>query len=165
MDWIKRLKCELPRLKSGFSVICAGVGALFSLIFLVACGNFYIYKLLLLPRHAPPPILFFLLFFLCGALVGCAVGTICSFGKWSRAVLPLLFLLLSFFFLCLWYVALFKSLSFFFALFLLLMALLMAALSLKESLSLGAVPSLLIGALALPMLFYLWMTFAILILN
>ena len=165
MDLIKRLKSELFLLKTGFPPVCAGVGALFSLVLMVACGNFYLYKLLLLPRHAPPQLLFFLLFFLCGGLAGYTAGLIYACGKGKRVVFPLLCLLLSYVFLCLWYIALFKTVSPLFALFLMLMALLMAAVSLKDCLALGVLAALFTVALLLPLLFYLWMTFAILILN
>jgi hypothetical protein len=165
VDLIKRFKRELPNIKSGFSCICAGIGALFSLILMVACGNFHLYKLLLLPRHAPPALLFFLIFLLCGAMIGYTVGLIYCYSKCGRVLFPLLFALLSFVFLALWYISFFKSFAFLFGLFLLFMALFMAILALKECIPAGILPTVFMGVCLLPLLFFIWMTFAVVILN
>lgn len=165
MDLLNRFSRELSHMKSGFSFVCGGVGTLFSLILMVACGNFHLYKLLLLPRHAPPGIIFFMLFLLCGMLIGYTVGLIYSYSGCSKVLFPMLFALLSAVFLALWYVSFFRTFAFLLGLFLLFMALFMAFLSIKECLKVGVLPVLFVGVLFLPILFFLWMTFAVIVLN
>ena len=165
MELIKRLKREFPNIRSGFSCVCAGIGGLFSLILMVACGNFHLYRLLLLPRHAPPALLFFLIFLFCGAFIGYTVGLIYSYCRRGKVLFALLFSLLSFVFLALWYISFFRTLSFLFGLFLLLMALFMAVLALKECFHTGVLPTVFLLLHLLLLLFFTWMTFAVVILN
>ena len=74
MKTTRRIKPELTTLKNPAALISAGVGALAALICMVACGNYYLYSFLLLPRHAPPAFLFFLSFILTSALLFYSAG-------------------------------------------------------------------------------------------
>ena len=164
--WIKGVKSEVPVLKSGPSLAGAGAAVIVGLICIAACGNFYLYPMLLLPRHAPPTALFFLFFLLLCGLCGYHLGILFCFGKRKRgAVNAMIFTALSLVFLFLWYVAFFKTFAVLFSLFLMLMALITAVLSLKECISVGCLVPLLAAGMVLLELFYFWITFSVALLN
>ncbi len=165
MDLLKGLKRELPCLKSGFALVLGGAGALLSLIVMVACGNFFIYKLLLMPRHAPPPILFFLAVFLFSAYLGYIIGVLYDYMKRGRAFNALLFAVLTLLFFQLWYLSFFKTAALLFALFMLIMALFLALMMVKEGCVLGILPPVLGAGAVLSLLCFLWLTFSALLLN
>ena len=166
MNYLKEIKRELPALRSGTALVFAGAAFVFSLICIVACGNFYVYPLLLLPRHAPPAFFFFLVFSLLCALQGYVCGLLfCRCRTPKKYLAGVLFALFSFLFVLMWYIAFFKTFAFLFSLVLLLMALGMALLALKESLPLAVIPSLLLILIMGFLLFELWITFSVILLN
>ena len=165
MDLLKNAKREIPCLKSVFALVLGGVGLFSSLIVMVACGNFYLYKLLLMPRHAPPPLLFFLAVLLFCAFVGYLLGVITSYMRKGRGINALLFGILSLIFFFLWYISFFKTAALLFALFLLVMALLMVLMTFRECLPLGVFPPLFAVLDGVFLLFFLWLTFSAVILN
>ena len=165
MDLLKGLKCEMPCLKSGAAALVAGVGGLLSMIVMIACGNFYIYKLLLMPRHAPPALLFFFTVLLFSSLHGYTLGLIYCYGKKGRIPNALLFGILTLVFYFLWYISFFRTAALLFALFMLVMALLLGVMTVRECLQIGIVPSVMAGCSGAFLLYFLWLTFSAVILN
>ncbi len=166
MNLIKQLKTEKRILSSGYALIGAGAGALMALLTIIACGNFYVYPMLCMPRHSPPQFLFYLMFLLLSALVGYICGMTAAYKGESRCRLNgVLFLVLAVLFLLLWYIAFFKTLSFIFALFLLLAAFLLEVLAVREIWQVGFLPiPFLVGA-GLLSLWFLWLNITVILLN
>lgn len=165
MDLLKGVKSELSCFKSGFALLLGGVGAMLELIVMVACGNFYIYKLLLMPRHAPPPLLFFAAVLLYFTLLGYTLGLICEYMKRCKALTALLFGIMTMVFSLLWYISFFKTAALIFGLFMLIMALLLTLMTVRECLRIGVLPTAFAGLCGLGLLFFLWLTFSAAILN
>ncbi len=165
MDLLKGVKSEIPSLKSGFALLLGGVGAMLTLIIMVACGNFYIYKLLLMPRHAPPPLLFFAAVLLYFTLLGYTLGLICEQMKRCKVLMALLFGIMTMVFSLLWYISFFKTAALIFGLFMLIMALLLTLMTVRESLKIGVLPTAFVGLWGFGLLFFLWLTFSAAILN
>ncbi len=159
-------KKNFSPLMSGFSVCGAGAGLALAFLTEVVCGNFYIYKFLLLPRHSPPIVLFFLLytFFcaLCGYLIGCLISAV---GESREAILPLLCGICALLFLSLWYISFFKTCSFLFALFLLLFSLVMLFLTVKDHLFCFPILFLPVVLTVIGYIWFLWFNISVVLLN
>ena len=160
------LKSELDLFSSACTLIgaAAGLGAAFLTI--LFCGRFCVYALLLKPAHAPPAFLFYLLFTLQASFLGGLCG-MAAFRRCceKRNIISILFSALAALLFLLWYIAFFKTLSFFLALLLLLGALASSVFLLRDRLRQGLLP-LIFGILAsLGLLWFLWFNIATLLLN
>lgn len=160
------LKKELSRLASGQALVGGGTGLVLALVTVIACGRFYVYSFLYKPKHSPPALVFYLFFvFLCG-LAGYAAGyALSGCKKEKRRWGAVLFCGLALLFLILWYISFFAALSCFFALFLLLCALLLMVFAVRELFLFGvpgAVPAALCGV---GIVLLLWFNAAVILLN
>ena len=165
MKIIERLRRESALLKNRAALICAGAGGLSALIVLAACGNFYLYSFLLLPRHAPPAFIFYFMFVFTTALIfysgGIAYfGARCGAGK----VLPVLDLLSALFFV-IFYISFVSAAAFVFALLMLLVTAAVLFFAFRETLGESLILTVIHALLALLCLNDILLTAGVILLN
>lgn len=164
---IYKIKREAVALRSGYSLVGAIVGVVLAFITELSCGNFYVYRFLCLPRHAPPLLIFCLVFLAMMALIGYAVGTsfALSYAKCRGGKGGMVFESLAGLFALLWYIAFFATFSFLFGLFLLLCSIAMSALAFKEWWGKFCIPALFAAGQMAICIFFLWIDFSVILLN
>ena len=163
MKLISLFKKELGTLCAPLTLIGAGAGLAAGLITMIACGNLYLYRLLLLPRHAPPSFLFFFGYLLVLLLLGGCAGLMYA-GRCRKK--SGVFHLLTAAFVLLWYVAFMRTASFVFSVIMLLCAAVMLFFASAEAIEkrrlIAAVGSVLAGLLIVADLF---LTVSVILLN
>lgn len=166
MKLIAEVKKEARRLTTPTALIGFGGGLFAALIVMTACGNLRLYSFLLLPRHAPPPFIFYLIFLVTVSLLCGGAGILAARDRCGRTWIGCVFHLLSALFFVLWYISFMRSAAFVFSLIMLLCAAVMLFFAAGEGFERGAlIVSALDVVVAVHAAILLWLTVSVILLN
>ena len=165
MNILKRLKIEsaLLRLPGALISLCAGVVT--GLVCIIACGNFYLYSFLLLPRHAPPTVMFLIIFALSVDLLFFVSGLVFFSDRCSCKTSEAVFLMLAALFLLLFYISFMRCASFVLALLMLLCSVCLQVLAFIQSNKDLLLPMLMQALIFILTFILLWLDVSVILLN
>ena len=163
------IRAECREIRLLHCLVGAVCGLVLSIISALLAGNFFIlYRILLLPRSALPPLIFIMFQCLQFMLVGVIIAIILTTRrrrntKWRSAALLLHFTHLSL--LVIWFPLVFGSISFLIALIVAITAAALCFYSLRFAIRVSGIATLAAMAHFLWLVYLVWMSFAIVILN
>jgi len=163
------IRADCREIKLPQCLVGAVCGLVLSIVSALLAENFFIlYRILLLPRSAFPPLIFLMVqslqFMLCGAIIAVLL-TMCRRRnrRWRNAALLLVVTHLML--MIVWFPLVFGSLSFFIAFFIIAAAAALSFYSLRFMIKFNTVVTLAAALHFLWLVYLMWLTFAILLLN